>query len=383
MVEYKRVAASVWALTKALWNGGSPFAGYTAMWPVNEEGKYVIEAEGIRLAFTNLNGGAPTNLWINDTHGNEVDILLGLDFAKDYANYTGKLGGTIGRVAGHISDASFDINEVTYNTSANGNNGTTTLDGGERGWSRMALDVGSHTHNSITFVVFDRAGKNGFPGNAGSSLSHSVFPYEWRMSYGVMPTRTSDPVPINLSHQTFWNLDGFGNDSSGTVAEHKLHLPFSGLRLEDDERGIPTGDIKGNLRRSCHDFWSGPKRLGEYLQRKGKYDDLYLVNRRSPWEKDSRPVASLSSENTGITVDMYTDQEAIRLLTWDDGEHSNLTLKGRQGGGAVMKNAAISMQMQDWPNALNHPEWQRDDHILWGPDRLMTTFSKFKFSVGR
>lgn len=39
------------------------------------------------------------------------------------------------------------------------------------------------------------------------------------------------------------------------------------------------------------------------------------------------------------------------------------------------------MQMMDWPDAVNHPEWQRDAHILYGPDRLMTTFSKFKFLV--
>jgi len=96
MVEFTRVLASLLATTKALWSGGSPFAGYTAMWPTNSEGKYVIEAEGIKLAFTNLNGGAPTNLWINDTNGREIDILLGLEFAKEYVNYTGLLGGTIG-----------------------------------------------------------------------------------------------------------------------------------------------------------------------------------------------------------------------------------------------------------------------------------------------
>jgi len=96
MVEVKRVLVSLYATAKALWTGGSPFAGYTAMWPTNEEGKYVIEAEGIKLAFTNHNGGAPANLWMKDKNGEEVDILLGLPFAKDYANYTGLLGGTIG-----------------------------------------------------------------------------------------------------------------------------------------------------------------------------------------------------------------------------------------------------------------------------------------------
>lgn len=97
MVGIKGAAASLCAIGTSWWYGGSPFAGYTALWPANHEGKYIIEAEGIRVAFTNLNGGAPTNLWINDTNGNEVDIILGLNQAKDYASYTGILGGAIGQ----------------------------------------------------------------------------------------------------------------------------------------------------------------------------------------------------------------------------------------------------------------------------------------------
>lgn len=62
---------------------------------------------------------------------------------------------------------------------------------------------------------------------------------------------------------------------------------------------------------------------------------------------------------------------------------ANLTLKGGQGGNKVQKNAAISMQMMDWPDAVNHPEWQREHKILHGPDGLMTTFSSFKFKVAR
>jgi hypothetical protein len=96
MVTLTVLAASFVATMKALWVGGSPFAGFTALWATNEDGKYVIEAEGIRLAFTNRNGGAPTNLWITDKNGNEVDILLGLDKADEYDEYVGQLGGTIG-----------------------------------------------------------------------------------------------------------------------------------------------------------------------------------------------------------------------------------------------------------------------------------------------
>lgn len=97
MVAMAVLAASVVATLKALWVGGSPFAGFMALWPTNDEGKYVIEAEGIRLAFTNRNGGTPTNLWINDTNGNEIDILLGLDKVEEYDDYVGQLGGIVGK----------------------------------------------------------------------------------------------------------------------------------------------------------------------------------------------------------------------------------------------------------------------------------------------
>jgi aldose 1-epimerase len=96
MPTWTQIFFSVIAVGKSLIKGGTPFAGWTAMFPTNSEGKYIIEAEGIRLAFTNRNGGAPTNLWINDTNGNEIDIILGLDQAEDYDDYTGILGGAIG-----------------------------------------------------------------------------------------------------------------------------------------------------------------------------------------------------------------------------------------------------------------------------------------------
>ncbi|KAJ0123852.1 Glycoside hydrolase-type carbohydrate-binding [Diaporthe amygdali] len=319
MVGISAILTSLSAAATSWWDGGSPFAAYTALWPTDGEGKYIIEAEGIRMAFTAHNGGAPTNLWINDTNGNEVDIMLGLDKAEEYVNYTGILGGTLGRVTGPISGASFQINNKTYYTLPNSPDGKSTVDGGDMGWSRRPLDLVSHTQNSILFVKFDRAGKHGLPGTAASSIAHAVYPNEWRIAYGVTPSRTSDPIPINLSLMTFWNLDGFVSGSSGTVREHVLHMPFSGFRLEEDEHGIPTGDIKSNVKDSRHDFWSQPKAISEALDKKQEqdheYDILHLINRQEPFDKDTSPVATLSSPLSGIIMDLYTDRAAVRLRT--------------------------------------------------------------------
>ena len=58
-------------------------------------------------------------------------------------------------------------------------------------------------------------------------------------------------------------------------------------------------------------------------------------------------------------------------------------LKKTQGEGVVPPQGAISLQMQDWTDAINHPEWQRDDRVFWNPDRLYTMYSTYKFSVNR
>lgn len=104
MVKFAVLVASFAATMKSLWHGGSPFAGYTALWPTGDDGKWSIQAEGIRLVFTNANGGVPTNLFMNDTNGNEIDLILGLDDPKDYGDYVGQLGGTIGAIT-HANDS--------------------------------------------------------------------------------------------------------------------------------------------------------------------------------------------------------------------------------------------------------------------------------------
>jgi len=37
--------------------------------------------------------------------------------------------------------------------------------------------------------------------------------------------------------------------------------------------------------------------------------------------------------------------------------------------------------MQDWTDAVNHPEWQRNEKVIWGTDRLYVTYSTYRFSV--
>jgi galactose mutarotase-like enzyme len=115
-----------------------------------------------------------------------------------------------------------------------------------------------------------------------------------------------------LSNQIFWNLDGFARESVKTVIDHTLHLPFSGLRLDVDQDGIPTGNISRNKRNPTYDFWSACRPLGVGLGKADAgYNDTFLVIRSLPWDWNTKPVATLASPQSGIKLDLYTDQEVL------------------------------------------------------------------------
>ncbi|KAI1766323.1 putative aldose 1-epimerase family protein [Hypoxylon sp. FL1150] len=384
-MQWSTIIAIIFAALKSAWFGGSPFAAQTVLYPPNGDSKYIIEAEGIRLAFT-LNGGALSNLWMNDTNGVERDIVLGFDRVDDVRGWAGNpwLNGVIGRVAGFLKDPDYEINSVRYTVATNRPDGT-VYNGGETGWGRRVLDVASHSKDSITFVVFDR-GWGGFPGKPAGCITHTVTPYEWQMSLGLAAVHS--PTPVSLSQQVFWNLDGFSSTSTKTVLEHALRLPHSGLRFAVDKSGVPTGDILSNPENSVFDFWSKHQKIGDALRNKSSHakepytqlDDTFLVMRPQHWKMEDGPIAVLSSEHSGIQIELFTNQEALRVHTWK-GEPDKVNLKKGQGRGRVPEFGAVSMEMQNWPDSLHHQEWQREYEAVIGTDRIFVSYSTFKFSV--
>jgi len=328
MVNIAKLSSQVYATAKAIWVGGSPFAAVTAMWPTNDEGKFVIQSEGIRIAFTNY-GAAVTNLWMNDTNGQEIDVVLGLDHADMYPEnkLNPYLNGMVGRYNGYLDGAKFEANGVTYNLKANAHGGTAMHNGGSKSWGRRAWALPNHQDHTISFVQFDRSW-NGFPGLYVGCVTHTVSPYRWDIGIGVTPLLMPGG-PLNLGQQVFWNLDGMREvNGSNTVLDHTLHLPLSGMRFGLDERGVPTGDILSNRKGGKYDFWNSPRRLGDALKEDGAsgetnssvYDETFMLSHRHSdfTSKRETPVAILSSPHSGISVQLFTDQDALHVHTWNE-----------------------------------------------------------------
>ncbi|ORX95099.1 galactose mutarotase-like domain-containing protein [Clohesyomyces aquaticus] len=363
----------------------------------NADGKYEISAEGIRGYFIPY-GASITNLFINDTHGVERDIVLGFDNATHYSEdkFHPHLGGVPGRYANRIKNSTFTIDGVDYHITPNENNNNDTLHGGPDGWDWRNFTVVSHTTDSITFSIVDPDGKEGFPGEVVSYITYTMTPNTW--GFKMIALSTTKKTPIMLSSHTYWNLDGFQNPETPTALNHTLHMPYSGQRISTDGILIPDGIILPNLQYSVNDFWSSPKQLGANFSAPEihgncgtnctGYDTCYIVNRdqNGPFDwRTSGPVATLSSPWSGIQVDIFSDQEAFQVYSCG-GQNGTLPIKSTQGLDSrprvVEQYGCIVMEVEDWIDAINRPEWQREKRNIFGPDDPPYVLeAQYKFSV--
>ncbi|KAJ8114885.1 hypothetical protein OPT61_g3331 [Boeremia exigua] len=349
----------------------------------DKDGKYEISAEGIRGLFIPY-GASISNLFIKGKDGVERDIVLGFDNASYYEidPVHPHFGGVPGRYANRIKNSTFNIDGVDYKITPNENGGANTLHGGPDGWDYRNFTVVAHTESSITFSIVDPDGKEGFPGEVISYITYTMSPNTWNIK--IVALATTKKTPIMLTSHTYWNLDGFANPDTPTALNHTLHLPYSGQRVGVDNILIPDGTILPNEKYSVNDFWSAPKQIGANLtapELHGNcgynctgYDNCYAVNRDQngpfDWRK-SGPVASLSSAWSGIKLDIFTDQEAFQVYSCI-GQNGSLPIKSTQGldgrRRTVEQYGCVVMEVQDYIDAINQPEWQREKRQIFGPD---------------
>ena len=83
-------------------------------------------------------------------------------------------------------------------------------------------------------------------------------------------------------------------------------------------------------------------------------DNCYILDRDDTTTLALRLHSPLSS----VTLDVFTNQAALQVYSCN-GQDGSLPLKETQGDGAVPKYGCVVLEVQDWIDAINHPEWMR------------------------
>ncbi|KAH6671905.1 putative aldose 1-epimerase [Halenospora varia] len=357
------------------------------------DGKFTLKAPGITAKFIAYSA-AITNLVVLDRNGVERDIILGYDNASLYPvdpNHP-DYGAVPGRYANRIANHNYVLDGERYYTEANDGNGT--LHSGLNGWSRRTWNVTKVTDNSITFSIRDESNSSmGMPGLVIGTVTHTLDAKSWSTKLeGVAVTHKT---PIMLTTHPYWNLDAFNNPKTDLILNHTLSLPFGKRMIGIDPTTQSTGGLPSVPKGSVNDFWSAPKQLGAssgaaaWVGNCGSafncsgYNNQWIVDREAA--DADKPVATLSSDFTGIKWDLYTDQPGVVVYScfWMGGANElKASQKGPATNGFVRSNGCVAVEPQDWIDGINHPEWNRTSHQIFSPDtKPFVSNIQYKFST--
>lgn len=262
-----------------------------------------------------------------------VSVVLGCHGMAGWEADKSYLGAIVGRFAGRIEGARFELDGVEHRLSAN--DGAACLHGGSPGFER-AVWQGSADGMGLLLRHASPAGEHGFPGTLETTVRYSVRDGN---ALAIEYTATTDaPTVLNLTNHAYFNLLGTG-DIGGheiTVAADSFVPVGPGLIQNGPPR--PVAGTPFDLR--------APRLIGEGLASgheqivvAGGYDHSFLVSHGPALSP--RWIARLAAG--GIAMDCFTTQPSLQLYT------GNFLDAARRG--------AVCLETQHVPNAPNRPEF--------------------------
>lgn len=286
--------------------------------------KYTIKNANLQMSVINY-GAIIEDLTFIDLNNQNVSLVLKRNTLDEYIADRSYLGAVIGRFCNRIENGRFMLNGVKYQVTQNqkGN----LLHGGEQGFNKKVWQVKQVTDNSITLFYQSVDGEEGFPGNLDITVKYTLTS-ENKLQIEYFATTDKDTI-VNFTNHTYFNVNGIENTTEGI----ELQIDSDNITAVDSNR-IPHGDlteVRGTLfdfnqKREFNCDFSG----NQILSARGHYDENFVLNGQG-----IRRIAQISSKNTGIVMQVITDQPCMQVFS------------GNSKG--------IALETQGYPNSINCP----------------------------
>lgn len=321
-----------------------------------EFGKNRKGENAVLYSFKNKNGmemvvsdfGATLHtLMVPDEEGVLRDVVLGYDKPTDYEGPGGTFfGATVGRNANRTGNASFVLNGKSYKLDQN--DGANNLHSGLDFYSFRIWNVDEIMENGITFSLHSPDGDQGYPGELDIRVTYILTDEnEVKIEYYGIPK--ADTI-VNMTNHSYFNLDGH---ASGSILDQEVWVDADAF-TDTDKHQIVTGKIVP-VEGTPMDFRT-KKKVGQDIEAdylplhiaRG-YDHNWVLNNGRKFAK----VAEMSSNESGITMEVYTDLPGVQI-------YSGNYIENEVGKEAVVyrQRQGICFETQYFPNAINIEEFE-------------------------
>jgi len=279
--------------------------------------------------------------------GEKHSLIEHFDNLTDYVKTPYQVGKTIGRVAGRIKDAKFEINDVDYQLQPN--SGKNLLHGGDNGLQYQNFDAKVDSDNSVLFTHTVN-GEDGFAGKLKVGVRYSLSDDdEVAITYTA---KTDHDTLFNPTCHVYFDVDADSN-----IRQQQLKINSKRfLDLASDK--VPTGKLLATT--NAYDF-KNFKKVGQGLKQlkpmdKYEYDDAFVV-------KDK----AATIKSTKRAVDLYTDRNGLVIFTANPQDEQKASQNDY---------SSLAMEMQTLPDAVNHDDF--GNVVLDKGDKVSYT-NKYKY----
>ncbi len=311
-------------------------------------------------------GAIVRTIEVPDRNKDLVDVVLGYDTIEGYENGTVFFGAPVGRSANRIGCATLNITGVEYPLTKN--DGDNNLHSGLDYYHNRMWEVKEVTDTRIVLALHSPDGDQGYPGNLDITITYVLTEEnELRMEYRAL---TDQDTIFNMTNHSYFNLDGH---ASGDVLEQKIWLD-SEAYTRADSTSIPTGEIV-SVAGTPMDFQAG-RVIGadisadyEALNFGNGYDHNWVLKNQGEFQL----IGSLTSEVSGIQMEVYTDLPGVQIYTGN-------FIQNVKGKNAVIYNerAGVCFETQFFPDAVHHENFASP---IIEAGKEFTTTTSYKFMV--
>ena len=306
-------------------------------------------SSGAEAKITNY-GGIVVSLKVPDRNRKFDDVVLGFNDLDSYLKGHPYFGAVIGRYGNRIAKGRFTLNGAEYKLAVN--NGENHLHGGLKGFDKVvwtAQEQKSAAGPAVRLTYLSKDGEEGYPGNLQVTLVYTLTnKNELRIDYTA--TTDKDTV-LNLTHHSYFNLDGEGN---GDILNHRLTINANRF-TPTDAGSIPTGELR-NVVGTPFNFLT-PMAIGarinqdyEQLKLGNGYDHNYVVNGRMG---TLRRAARVTAPISGRVMEVWTTEPGVQLYT---GNFLDGTLTGKSGK-VYQRRYGFCLETQHYPDSPNKPSF--------------------------
>ena len=325
-------------------------------------------SNGMEVCITNF-GARIVSIMVPDKNGEMTDVVLGFDNIEDYIQVPSDFGATIGRYANRIGQGKIEIDGKEIQLPQN--NYGHCLHGGPTGWQYQVFKANQTDDKTIVLTVESPDGDNNFPGNVIANVTYTLTEDN---AIDIQYNATTDKKTIiNMTNHSYFNLNG---DPSISSMNQVLYLAADSITPVDDT--FMTNGTMMAVTGTPFDF-NTPKFIdqdvtnfdNEQIKFGKGFDHNWVLKTKG----DIHQVAAqLTSPNTGITLEVYTNEPGIQVYT---GNFLDGTVKGKKGI-VYPQRASVCLETQHYPDSPNKKHWPS---VVLEPGKTYTSHCIFKFGV--